>query len=488
MSTGVPGEAPVVLPGSRIGADGRVRVSLRAIFAMAGPLMVTNAIQAVLNLTDTWFIGRLSTDAVAAMSAIYWLLSVAVFVLGGVGLAVQTFVSQAEGAGRRSRASQAAWNGIWAALVSLPLFVLVAMLGAPLLGVFRLDPAIESLSVAYWEPRLLGASLGAMTWALMSFFNGIGATRLTLVVALVTTAANVPANEWLMFHLDMGMAGAAWGTNLAQACGLLTGLCFLLTGRVAQRYRSRLTWRPRWVVVRRQLAVGFPVGVMFAADILGVALMQLMVASVGAAGAAATQVVIMLTSIAYMPTLGLATAGATVVGQAIGAGQRAWAARLGNVVILVCAGMMVSIASLLLVAGPWVMPWFFASADAQSAEAIGLALGMLWFAAAYQLFDGLYFGSSFCLRAAGDTRVPALTALGLSWLMFVPLSHTLVFAPGQGWIDGLPQLGLGALGGWFALMCYAILLGTSMALRWRSGHWREIDLWPGVQRAPAERQ
>lgn len=488
MNETVSSRQPAVLPASRVGPDGRLRVSLRSIFAMAAPLMLTNAIQAVLNLTDTWFIGRLSTDAVAAMSAIYWLLSVAVFVLGGVGLAVQTFVSQAEGSGRRARASQATWNALWAGLVATPLFVLVAVLGGPLLSVFRLDPAIESLAVEYWEPRLLGAALGAMTWALMSFFNGIGATRLTLVVALVTTAANVPANEWLMFHLDLGMAGAAWGTNLAQACGLVAGLVFMLTGDVARRYRSRLTWRPRWPVVRRQLAVGFPVGVMFGADILGLALMQLMVASVGTAGAAATQVVIMLTSIAYMPTLGVATAGATVVGQAIGAGARDWAERVGHVVIVVCATMMVSIAAVLLVAGPWVLPWFVASADAQAGEAISLALGMLWFAAAYQLFDGLYFGSSFCLRAAGDTRVPALTALGLSWLMFVPLAHTLVFAPGEGWIDGLPQLGLGAQGGWIALMCYAILLGSAMALRWRSGRWRTIAIWPGAQREAAERQ
>ena len=477
-----------MLPGSRVGADGRVHVSLRAIFTMAAPLMVTNAIQAVLNLTDTWFIGRLSTDAVAAMSAIYWLLSVAVFVVGGVGLAVQTFVSQAEGGGRRARASQAAWNALWAGLVAVPLFVLAALLGGPLLGVFRLDPGIQALAVEYWEPRLVGAALGAMTWALMSFFNGIGATRLTLVVALVTTGANVPANEWLMFHLDMGMAGAAWGTNLAQACGLLVGLALMLTGEVSRRYRSRLTWRPRWAVVRRQLAVGFPVGVMFGADVLGLALMQLMVASVGAAGAAATQVVIMLTSIAYMPTLGVATAGATVVGQAIGAGERDWAARVGNVVIAVCATLMLSIATLLLLAGPWVMPWFLASADRASAEAVGVALGMLWFAAAYQLFDGIYFGSSFCLRAAGDTRVPALTALGLSWLLFVPLSHALVFAPGEGWIDGMPQLGLGAQGGWIALMCYAILLGSAMGLRWRSGRWRGISLWPAAQRAPVDRQ
>jgi MATE family multidrug resistance protein len=72
--------------------------------------------------------------------------------------------------------------------------------------------------------------------------------------------------------------------------------------------------------------------------------------------------------------------------------------------------------------------------------------------------------------------VPAATALVLSWFLFVPLAHTLVFAPGEGWIDGLPQYGLGAKGGWLALMIYCRLLGCSMFWRWRHGAWRGVKL------------
>ena len=117
--------------------------------------------------------------------------------------------------------------------------------------------------------------------------------------------------------------------------------------------------------------------------------------------------------------------------------------------------------------------------DAAAREAVAVGLLVLWPAAAYQAFDGLYFGSASALRGAGDTRVPAITALLLSWFFFVPLAHTLVFARGQGWIDGLPQAGLGALGGWLALMSYAMLLGLVMLARWRSGRWRALTLAPG---------
>jgi MATE family multidrug resistance protein len=465
------------LPVARRDGQGRLRIDKRALLKIAAPLMVTNAIQALLNLTDTWFIGRLSTDAVAAMGAIYWLMSCAILILGGVGLATQSFVSQADGAGRRARASQCLWNTMWASLAALPLFLIAAWAGGPILALFNLEPGIRGLAEEYWEPRLAGAFLGAMSWGLVSFFNGIGVTRLTFIVAVVTTIANIPANQFFMFELEVGMAGAAWGTNLAQFIGLVVGISFLLCGDLARRYKTLSTWRPRLPMIRRQLAVGLPVGVMYGADVLGVALMQLMVTQVGKVGAAATQIVIMLTSMAYMPALGLAAAGTTVVGQAIGAGDRDWAMRLGTFVARSCSVLMLSVALLLLVIGPWLLPLFINSDDVDAAAVVATALVLLLPAACYQMFDGLHFGSSFALRAAGDTSVPAGVAIFLSWVIFIPLAHLLIFDKNDAWISGLPQLGLGALGGWLALMSYVMLLGTIMYWRWRSGRWQQINIW-----------
>jgi MATE family multidrug resistance protein len=137
---------------------------------------------------------------------------------------------------------------------------------------------------------------------------------------------------------------------------------------------------------------------------------------------------------------------------------------------------MAIVAAALLIVGPWLLPLFVTAGDASADDVVALGLVLLWPAAAYQVFDGLYCGASFCLRGAGDTRVPAVTALCLSWFFFVPLAHTLIFAPGQGWIDGLPQFGLGAKGGWLALMTYVVLLGSAMFWRWRHGAWKRIRI------------
>jgi MATE family multidrug resistance protein len=145
-------------------------------------------------------------------------------------------------------------------------------------------------------------------------------------------------------------------------------------------------------------------------------------------------------------------------------------------VVAVTTGFMGAVGVVLALLGPWVMPLFVGDADPQAEGVVRLGIVLLWVAAGYQLFDGLQLGSGFALRGAGDVRVPALIFFGLAWGVFVPLAHSLSFAPGQGWWDGLPQLGLGAVGGWVAVLAYVILLAGALHLRWRSGRWQQIRL------------
>jgi multidrug resistance protein, MATE family len=465
-----------VRPACRVGADGRERVDYRAVILLAAPLFANSAVQAALNLTDTWFVGRLSTDATAAMGAIHWLILGAIFLIGGVGMGVQTLVAQHHGAGRPHEASRALWTGLWVALAISPLFLLLAASGTLLLRPFALAPTIESLAVAYWWPRLLGAPLSVALWAVTGFFNGIGRTRVTLGVMVTVAILNVPLNELLMFRMGWGIAGAAWATNIALACGIVLALLLFMSRQVRRDYGSNLHWRPELRRIGALLALGLPIGIAISVDVLGAALFQIMQVQLGPVDGAATQIVMMLTSVAFMPAVGIGIAGTTLVGQSIGAGDRDWAARVGNATIRLSVAYMGVVGVLIAASGPWVIPLFVSESDPNFAATVTLAVSLVWIAAIYQAFDALHLGSSFCLRGAGDTRFAAIALLVLSWGLFVPLAHTLTFAPGQGWIDGLPQYGLGATGGWIAITAYISLLGITLLLRWRSGAWRRIHL------------
>src|SRR5437016_14493708 len=120
-----PASAAGHLPAQRIDAAGRAHVDQRAVLALALPLMANSAVQIVLNLTDMWFMGRISTKALAAVGAVQWLIMAVVLVLGGAGTAVQTLVAQNFGAHRYNRAAEAVWTAIWGMACAARVFMRV---------------------------------------------------------------------------------------------------------------------------------------------------------------------------------------------------------------------------------------------------------------------------------------------------------------------------------------------------------------------------
>lgn len=464
------------LPAQKIDASGIARVDQRAVLALALPLMANSAIQIILNLTDMWFIGHISTVALAGVASVQWLVLVSVLTLGGTASSVQTLAAQAYGSRRHARAARSAWIGLWATLVAAPLFVLVGASGRWLLQPFSLAPEINTLAFDFWFPRVAGATFGVAVWGMLGFFNGIGRPRFTLVITIATTLANVALNYLFIFHLHWGVAGSGWATTVAQALGLALSLAVFVREPFRTGYKSHLTWHPHWRPLRRQLKLGLPTGLLPAADLLGISLFQMMQVRLGTVDGAATQMAMMLTSIAYMPGFGIASSGTTLVGQSIGAGDRSWAMRVGSRVILMTAVFMCGIGILLAAVAPLLLPVFTDGHDAEAQAAVALGGTLLWLAAIYQLFDGLNMASGMCLRGAGDVVVPAALVIPVSWLVFVPLAHALTFAPGQGWVSFLPQWGYGSVGGWAALVFYVMLLGTALCLRWRSGAWQRINL------------
>ena len=446
------------LPARRIDPQGRAHVDYRAVLALALPLMANSAMQIILNLTDMWFVGHISTAALAAVGAVQWMILAAVFMLGGAALTVQTLAAHAHGARRYRRAAQAAWTALWLTICVAPVFIVLGAVGREILAPFGFIPRVADLAQAFWFPRIGGASFGVAAWAMIGFFNGIGRPRVSFFVTIAMAVANAVFNYLFIFRLGWGIAGSAWASNVAQAVGFAIAFALFLRVPFRDSHKSHLGWRPRKRLVREQIRLGLPMGLMPAADVLGFSVFQMMEVRYGTVPGAATQMVTVLTSMAYMPGIGIATAGTTLVGQSIGAGDRQWAMRLGTRIILLAAAVMGGIGLAL------------------AAAAVDLGVQLLWFAAAYQFFDGLNLGSGMCLRGAADVRVPVAIVFPVCWLVFLPLAHILTFAPGQGWFHFLPQLGYGAAGGWMAVDIYVVLLGSTLFLRWRSRAWQHIRL------------
>jgi len=465
-----------LLPGQALTWSGHPRLDYAAVGRLAFPFMLNSAVQAILNATDTWFIGRLSPSATAAIGAVYWPVLVFVLLFGGVGLSVQTVVAQTYGGHRYARAAQATWTALWACVLTSPLFIALALTGAWIFSPFGISEGTLRLALEYWYPRMLGAPLGIALWSILGFFNGVGRPTITLQMTAAVAAVNAVLNQVFVFGFGLGIAGSAWATDAAQLVGLVVALAAFLGKTNRACFRSHLTARLRPRLLIGQLKLGFPMGVLYAADIMGFALFQLMQVRLGTVDGASTQIVMMLTSFCYMPAVGIAMAGTTLVGQAIGAQTLDWAAKVGNGIIAIAVTYMGLSGLVVAAAGPWILPLFTNQSDPQSAAIAARGCRLLWIAAGYQLFDGLNLSGGACLRAAGDVRLPSIMVLALSFGFFVPLAHSLSFEPGAGWVDWLPQFGFGAIGGWFAALAYICCLGSMLYLRWRSGAWRRVVL------------
>ena len=467
---------PSTLPAHRIDAKGRERVDLKIIIALAFPFFLNSALNAVLNLTDTWFVARISSDAVAAMGAIYWPSLTLIIFLGGTAIATQTFAAQALGGKRNRRAAHWLWTGIYCGFAVAPAFWICAWGGPWAISKMGLDPNVAKLATEYWQPRMWLAPIGTALWTMLSFINGVGKPRISLAINLFIAVINALLNEVFIFRLGLGIAGSAWATGASIVLGAIATLFVLRTSNSFGAFAFARTWRFRKASFQSLFSLGIPTGLFIAFDLIALSFFQLYQTQLGAVEGAATQIVMMLTSVAYMPAVGIGNAGNTLVAQSIGAGDRNWARKLGNVTIALATLYMGAVGLIIAVGSPLIIPFFTTPNDPQSIEVVKLGVTLAWIAAAYQLFDGLNLGSSFVLRAAGDSKIPAMMLAALAWLVFIPLSQMLTFAPGKTWGGILPGFGYGAAGGWVAAFVYISLLGSLLLWRWRSNEWQKITL------------
>ena len=144
------------------------------------------------------------------------------------------------------------------------------------------------------------------------------------------------------------------------------------------------------------------------------------------ASLAAHQIAINLAAFTFMVPLGVASAGAVRVGQAVGRRDPAGAARSGWTAILFGALFMSSAAAAFLI-----VPRTIIGAFTTDASVVAIGVSLLFVGAVFQLFDGLQGVATGVLRGLGDTRSPMLWNLAGHWFIGLPLGYTLCFGAGR---------------------------------------------------------
>jgi MATE family multidrug resistance protein len=317
----------------------------------------------------------------------------------------------------------------------------------------------------YLQIRLWSATPAIGIEALGAWFGGLGNTRIHLVANTTAMLLNVPLN-WLLIRGGLGIPalgvdGAALASVLATSAGFaVMVVAFWRWPR--EGAMGKLSLRELGRVLRFGLPNGLNWFLEFAA--FG-AFLNAVVPALGTEAVAAMAVVLNVNSVSFMPSFGLSSAGAILVGQAIGEGRRERVPGILLRTFAVAASWQVLVGAVYLAWPRGIFEAFADSTRAEGAQLLAVGATMLALSSAWQLFDAAAITVSEALRAAGDTAFSMWARLLVAWFFFAPLAWV--------WIVELGGQHEAAI---WSIVAYIAVLAVVLALRFRSGAWKRIDL------------
>ena len=436
----------------------------REVASLAYPVVLTQLSATAMGVVDSAMVGRLGATELASVGfGAIWLWTL-FSLFYGTASGVQTFVSQADGAGESRACGRWAWQGLFALLPAAALTVAVLVTQVErAMAALGPSPEMQSAASAYISARLVGEVGFTAVMVLTSFFRGLGDTRTPLYVSLGANAVNAVLDYGLIFgELGLprwGVAGAGAATAVGQWIAAASLFVAFRRRSLRQRFGTEPV-APRASEIRRFLRTGAPIGGQWCIAMTSFAVFTTVVARMGDTSMAASQAFVMLLSLSFMQAIGVSIASSTLVGRYVGARDPEAVARSFRS-SMVLGASLAGIVALLFVTFP--TPLLRVFTDDPAVVALGRPL--LLVGALFQLFDALAIIAEGALRGAGDTRWPFLVETALGWGFFVPLAYTLGVV-----LEG------GLTAAWCGGLVYIAVTAVVLVRRFQSGAWKRINI------------
>lgn len=432
----------------------------RRIYAQALPIIGGMSSQNLLNLVDAWMIGALGAAALAGVGIASFLNFVAVAAISGLAPAVQAIAAQRFGARRPDLSAQALNGGLMLSLaVGLPLSLLLIACAPWMMTLLNDDPAVQEAGTTYLVIRLFAVVFLGMNFAFRGYWSAVNSARYYLYTIVAVHVLNVAISYPLIFgHFglpELGVAGAAIGTAASVTIGTGIHVVLALRHSAAQGFLRRMPQRSE---MGSMLRLGLPNALQQLLFALGFTVLFWIVGMIGTAELAVANILVTLMLVAVLPGLGFGIAAASLSAQAIGQHQADAAARWPWEVFRVSAPVFIAIAAVSLLLTEPVLTLFL-----RDPALVALGMTPLRIFGIGVLVDGLGLILMHALLGAGAARQVLLVAVGLQWLVFLPLA----------WLLG-PQLGLGLTAVWLAMVLWRGAQTALFAGIWLQGHWRRI--------------
>lgn len=448
---------------------------------LAWPAFLQQMLILVIHISDRWLAGHASPggegDSLSAQAAhttcfyLGWVMS-SYGTLVSVG--ATALVSRAVGAKDQDKANRLAHQGL---LLAFGLGILASALALPLLepmlALLNLDGPARGLAVAYLTPLMVVFPLQLVAIGASACLAGAGDTRTGLWVLGGVAILNIPL-AWWFFHggagvPEMGFAGIAVGTAISQSLGACALLAVLAAGRAGLRIKLALL-RPHAADLASLLSVSLPAALDSLSVTMGQLVFMSMVNDLGDASRGAHGIALGWEALGFLTGAAFGTAGMTLVGQNLGAGNPAEARACGWTAFLMGAASM-TLMGILFHQLAYPMFGLFCPRPEQ-APIIQLGVPVLRLVAFSMPALAAVIVLTSVLRGAGDSTHPLLYTwigfLGVRLPLAAVLSRADVAIPG---LVAFPGAALGLYGCWLAMQADIHVRGALFLWRFHDDAW-----------------
>lgn len=425
----------------------------REILRLALPSLGELASEPVYVLVDTAIVGHLGTLQLAgvAVAATTFLSGFSLLIVLAYGTTAA--VARAFGAGDRREAATLAVQALYVAIALGVVLGLVGLvLAEPILGTLGAEPATLPFASTYFRISLLGAPALLVMLVGTGYLRGLQNAVVPLAVALATNVVNLLVELWLVFGLDLGVAGSAWSTVFVQ-----WGAATFYSMAIAKGARSEsAVIAPDLARIRRYAATSGALFIRTLALRVAIAVTIVVSSAVGTATLAATQIAGQVAALLALAIDSIAIAGQALVGKYLGArsvdGARTVTKRMLLWGVVAGLGFMAVVVS----TSAW-LPTLFTDDPVVAGQAstalriVGLLQPVL---AIVFVLDGVLIG-------AGDNWFLAI-AMSIATALYLPVALSVV------------PLGLGIAGVWAAYSVLSLARLLANGSRWMSGRWLPV--------------
>ena len=402
-----------------------------ALVLLAVPMVLETLLESLFAVVDIFFVAHLGADAVATVGLTESVMTLVYSMAMGLGVGATALVARRIGEKDPEAAAHTAAQAIMLGiLIAVPLGIICAMLAPAILGMLGASAEVRSSGAMFARIELGANVVVVLLFLINAIFRGAGDAAIAMRSLWLASACNMVFGPLLIFGVGplprLGLTGAAVGTTLGRSIGVLYQVSQLRRrdGRIViKKHHWKLDPPLMKTVLKLSGSATFQ---MLIGSTNWIALIRIL-SGFGSIVLAGYTIAIRVVIFALMPSWGLSNAGATLVGQNLGAKQpdRAersiWLAGFYNMLVLGGVGLVFTLAATPIVhiftADPEIVPW--------GVRALRIiSLGFVFYA------WGMVLSNAF--NGAGDTWTPTWLNLFIFWLLEIPLAWGLSKVPSVG--------------------------------------------------------